>query len=90
MKEKAIVAIWDDGHKESTDEEQSHKVPNLTLMVIGDESFDELDDVKDFSSYDELFETFKELHDDLKEIRLKNRSLKKKNLEFSYENDFFK
>lgn len=63
-----MVATW-----ESTAEEQSHEVSNLTLMAIGDESFDELD----LPSCDELFMAFKELHDDLKKIGLKNASFKK-------------
>lgn len=60
---------------------------NLTFMAIVDKSFNELDEVDDPPSYDELFETFKELHGDLKKIGLKIASLKKKVLDFSNEND---
>ena len=34
---------------------------NLALMVIGDESDDELDEVNDLSTYDELYDAFKEI-----------------------------
>ena len=44
-------------------EEESHEVSNLALMAIGDESDDELDEVNDLPTYDELYDAFKELHD---------------------------
>lgn len=81
------MAIWDDSDEESTNEEQAHEVSNVALMVIGDESLNELDEVNDLPCYDELFEAFKELHSDLKKIGLKIASLKKKVLDFSNEND---
>ena len=47
-----MVATWDDSDEESSDEEDSQEVSNLTLMAIRDD--DELDEVNDLSSYDEL------------------------------------
>ena len=43
------------------------EMSNIALMAIGDESFDELDEVSD-PTYDELYDAFKELHDDWKKI----------------------
>ena len=40
-------------------------------------SFDELDEVSDLPTYDELHNAFKELHDDWMRIGKKNASLKK-------------
>ena len=37
---------------------------NLAPMAIGEESFDELDEVSDLPTCDELNNVFKELHDD--------------------------
>ena len=34
-------------------------------MAIGEESLDELDEVSDLPTYDELHDAFKELHDEL-------------------------
>ena len=48
---------------------------------------DELEEVNNLPSCDELFEAFTELHNDLKKIRMKNASFKNKNVEFSNEND---
>ena len=45
-------------------------------MIIS--SFDELDEVSDLPTYDELHNAFKELHDDWMRIGKKNASLKKK------------
>lgn len=81
-----MVVTWDDSDEESTDEKHSLEVLNLTLMSIGNESFDEHDEVSDLPSSDELFEAFNKLDNDLKKIGLKNASLKKKHLEFSNEN----
>ena len=50
---------------------------NLALIAIGKESFDELDEVSDLPTYDELHDAFKELHDDWTRIGKKNVSLKK-------------
>lgn len=60
------MAIWDDSDEESTNEEQAHEVSNVALMVIGDESLNELDEVNDLPCYDKLFEAFKELYSDTK------------------------
>ena len=62
------MAIWDDSDEESTNEEQAHEVSNVALMVIGDESLNELDEVNDLPCYDELFEAFKELYSDTKKL----------------------
>lgn len=82
-----MVAIQDDSNQGSTDEQQSYELSNLAFIAIEDELFDELDEVNDLPSYDQLFEAFKELHNDLKKIRLKNTSLKKKIFGFLNEND---
>ena len=58
-------------------------------MAIGDELFNELDEVSD-PTYDELYDTFKELHDDWIKISKKNACLKKKILELSNEKDALK
>ena len=57
-----MVATWDDNDEEWSDEEDSQEVSNLALMAIGDD--DELDEVNDLYTYDELYDAFKELHDD--------------------------
>ena len=49
---------------------------------------EQIDEVNDLPSYDELFETFTKLHNDLKKIWMKNVSLRKKNVELSNENEF--
>ena len=46
-----MVATWDDSDEESSDEEDLQEVSNLALMAIGD---DELDEVNDLPTYDEL------------------------------------
>ena len=56
------------GYEETTNEEESHEVSNLTLIVIGDESDDEIDEVSDLPTYDELHDAFKELHDEWMKI----------------------
>ena len=78
-----MVATWDDSDEETLDEEESHEVSNLALMAIEEE----IDEVRDLPSYDELFEAFTKLHNDLKKIGMKNVSLKKKMVEISNEND---
>ena len=82
-KKKVMVATWDDSDDETSDEEELHEVSSLALKAIGEE----LDEVNDLPSYDELFEAFIELHNDLKKIGMKNVSLKKKILEISNKND---
>ena len=47
-----MVATQDDSDEESSDEEDSQEVSNLTLD-------DELDEVNDLSTYDELYDAFK-------------------------------
>ena len=49
---------------ETSDDEEQQEITNLALMAIGKESFDELDEVSDLSTYDELHNAFKEFHDD--------------------------
>ena len=78
-----MVATWDDSDEETSNEEESQEVSNLTLMAIGEK----IDEVNDVPSYDELFEAFTKQHNDLKKIGMKNISLKKKILEILNEND---
>lgn len=70
LKKKSIVATWNNSDEESTEEDQAHEMSNLALMVIGDE----LDEVNDLPYYDELLETFKELHSDIKKFGFKKAS----------------
>ncbi|KAH9680684.1 hypothetical protein KPL71_026646 [Citrus sinensis] len=63
LKKKAMVATWDDSDEETSDDEEYQEMTNLALMAIGDESDDELDEVNDLFTYDELYDAFKELHD---------------------------
>ncbi|KAH9669567.1 hypothetical protein KPL70_021837 [Citrus sinensis] len=63
LKKKAMVATWDDSDEETSDDEEHQEMTNLTLMAIGDESDDELDEINDLFTYDELYDAFKELHD---------------------------
>ncbi|KAH9743184.1 Integrase catalytic domain-containing protein [Citrus sinensis] len=74
-------------YEETTSEEEFHKVSNLALMTIGDESDDELDEVNDLPTYDELHDAFKELHDEWMKLGKKNACLKKKMLELTNEKD---
>ena len=37
---------------------------NLSFMAFGEESHDELDELNDLPTYDELHDAFKELHDE--------------------------
>ena len=78
-----MVAIWDYSDEETSNEEESLEVLNLTLMA----TWEKLDEVNNLPSYDELIEAFTKLHNNLKNIRMKNASLKKKNVELSNEND---
>ncbi|KAH9736367.1 hypothetical protein KPL71_018074 [Citrus sinensis] len=68
LKKKAMVATWDDSEEETSDDEEHQEMTNLALMAIGDESDDELDEVNDLPTYDELHDTFKELHDECMKI----------------------
>ena len=75
-------------YEETTNKEESHGVSNLALRAIGDESDDELDEVSDLPTYDELHDTFKELHDELMKIGKKNACLKRKIVELTNKNEF--
>ena len=66
---KVMVATWDDSDEESSDEEDSQEVSNLVLIAIGDDEFDE---VNDLPTYNELYDAFKELHNDMMKIGKKN------------------
>ncbi|KAH9699242.1 hypothetical protein KPL71_024267 [Citrus sinensis] len=68
LKKKAMVATWDDIEEETSDDEEHQEMTNLALMAIGDESNDELDEVNDLPTYDELHDAFKELHDEWMKI----------------------
>ncbi|KAH9671187.1 Integrase catalytic domain-containing protein [Citrus sinensis] len=89
LKKKAIVATWDDSDEETSDEDDQQEMTNLTLMVVGEESCDELDEVSVLPTYDELHDAFKDLHDELMKIGKKNIYLKKKMIELKNENDSF-
>ena len=82
-----MVATWDDSDEETSDDEEQQEMTNLALMAIGEESFDELDEVSDLPTYDELHNAFKELQDDWIRLGKKTVSLKNKMLEISNEND---
>ena len=84
-----MVTTWDDNNEETSDNEKQQEMINLVLMAIGDELFDELDEVSDHT-YNELYDAFKELHDDWIKIDKKNACLKKKMLELSNEKDALK
>ena len=73
-----MVATWDDSDEESSDDEEHQEMTNLALMAFGEESFDELDEVSELPTYDELHDAFKELHDKLMKIRKKECVLKRK------------
>ena len=60
---------------------------NLALMAIGDESDDELDEVSDLPTYDELHDAFKELHDEWMKFGKKNACLKKKMVKLTNGNE---
>ncbi|KAH9792558.1 hypothetical protein KPL71_004170 [Citrus sinensis] len=78
LKKKAMVATWDDSDEETSDDEEHQEMINLALMAIGDESDDELHEVNDLPTYDELHYAFKELYDEWMKIGKKNACLKKK------------
>ncbi|KAH9704323.1 hypothetical protein KPL70_011410 [Citrus sinensis] len=65
LKNKAMVATWDDSDEDSSDEDESQEVSNLALMALGDD--DDLNEVSD-PTYDELYDAFKEMHDELMKI----------------------
>ncbi|KAH9767844.1 hypothetical protein KPL71_011427 [Citrus sinensis] len=68
LKKKAMVATWDDSDKETSDDEEHQEMTNLALMAIGNKSDDELDEVNDLPTYDELHNAFKELYDEWMKI----------------------
>ncbi|KAK9229591.1 hypothetical protein WN944_022554 [Citrus x changshan-huyou] len=74
-------------YEETSDDEEHQEMTNLALMAIGDESDDELDEVNDLSTYDELCDAFKELHDNWIKIGKKNACLKKKMVKLTNENE---
>ena len=47
-------------------------------MAIGDESDDELDEVNDIPTYDELHDAFKELHDEWINLVKRMHALRRK------------
>ena len=55
-------------------------------MAIGEESFNEFNEVNDHT-YDELYDVFKELHDDQMKNGTKGACLKKKVAELTNENE---
>ncbi|KAH9697714.1 CCHC-type domain-containing protein [Citrus sinensis] len=79
LKKKVMVATWDDN-----DEEDSQEVSNLALVAIRD---DELDEVNDLPTYDELYDAFKGLYDEWMKTSKKNACLKKKMVELINENE---
>ncbi|KAL9426286.1 hypothetical protein AB3S75_033127 [Citrus x aurantiifolia] len=40
-----MVATWDDSDEETSDDDDQQEMTNLALMAVGEESFDELDEV---------------------------------------------
>ena len=74
-----MVATWDDSDEETSDDDEQQEMTNLALMVVGEESCDELDEVNVLPTYDELHDAFKDLHDELMKIGKKNICLKKEN-----------
>ena len=56
-------------------------------MAIREESLDELDEVNDLPTYDELHDAFKELYDEWMKIDKKNACLKRKMVELKNENE---
>lgn len=53
-KKETMVATWDDNDEETLDEEEPHEMSNLALMEIGEE----INEVNNLLSYDELTEPF--------------------------------
>ena len=70
-----------------SEDEEHEEMTNLSLMVIGEESFDKLDEVSNLPTYDESHNAFKELYDEWIKIGKKNTCLKKKMLELTNEKD---
>ncbi|KAH9686889.1 hypothetical protein KPL70_014556 [Citrus sinensis] len=68
FKKKAMVATWDDSDEETRDDDEQQEMTNLALMAVGEESCDELDEVNDLPTYDELHDAFNDLHDELMKI----------------------
>ncbi|KAH9685862.1 hypothetical protein KPL70_014139 [Citrus sinensis] len=68
LKKKAMVGTWDDSDEETSDDDEQHEMTNLALIVVGEESCDELDEVSVLPTYDELHDAFKDLHDELIKI----------------------
>ncbi|KAH9770963.1 hypothetical protein KPL71_012543 [Citrus sinensis] len=89
FKKKAMVATWDDSDEETSDDDEQQEMTNLALMAVGEESCDELDEVNDLPTYDELHDAFNDLHDELMKIGKKNICLKKKMMELKNENESF-
>ncbi|KAH9658467.1 CCHC-type domain-containing protein [Citrus sinensis] len=89
LKKKAMVAIWDDSDEETSDDDEQQEMTNLALMAFGEESCDELDEVRVLPTYDELHDAFKDLHDKLMKIGKKKICLKKKMIELKDENESF-
>ncbi|KAH9783348.1 Integrase catalytic domain-containing protein [Citrus sinensis] len=89
FKKKAMVATWDDSDEETSDDNEQQEMTNLALMAVGEESCDELDEVNDLPTYDELHDAFNDLHDELMKIGKKNICLKKKMMELKNENESF-
>ena len=58
LKKKAMVAMWDNSDEKTSDDEEHQEMTNLALMTIGDELDDELDEVNDLPTYDELHDAF--------------------------------
>ncbi|KAH9724856.1 hypothetical protein KPL70_007638 [Citrus sinensis] len=77
LKKKATVAMWDNSDEETSDDEEHQEMTNLALMAIGDESDDELDEVNDLPTYDELHDAFKELYDEWMKIAGKRSFVQK-------------
>ena len=82
-------ATWDDSDEETSDDEEQQEMKNLALMAFREESYDELDEVSDLPTYDELHDAFKELHDEWMKIGKKNICLKKKIVELKNKNESF-
>ena len=81
-----MVATQNDSDEKTSDDEEHQEMTNIALMAIGEESLDEVDNVSDLPTYDELHDAFKELHNKWIKIGKKNACLKKM-LELTNEND---
>ena len=76
-----MVPTWYDSDEETSDDDEQQEMTNLALMAFGEESCDELDEVRDFPIYDELHDAFKELHNEWMKFDKKNVCFKKKMVE---------